>query len=139
VSLMESLQASLLIPLSVSGDLIGFLVLGSRVTGVSFDTSDVELLRIVGKNAAVAVSNALLFEELNEKNQALVRLDREKENFLANTSHELRTPLHGIMGIAEALVEDDNAKLNERQRHHIQMIYQSGKALAELVEKLLDL
>lgn len=139
VSLMDDLGVAHLIPMPIAGDLIGFLALGKRVNGVPFDVSDLQLLRIVGKNAAVAVSNALLFEEVTQKNLALIQVDKEKANFLANTSHELRTPLHGIMGIAEAMLDGADGDMNAKQAFHVQMIHESGKALAELVEKLLDL
>jgi len=138
-ALMDDIKSSLIIPMNIGGDLIGFLALGERVTEIPFNLTDIKVLGSLGKNAAVAVSNALLYEEVTEKNRALVKLDREKGNFLANTSHELRTPLHGIMGIAEAMLEGVDGPLNDKLAFHIKLIHQSGKSLADLVERLLDL
>lgn len=138
-ALMDEIKSSLIVPMNIGGDLIGFLALGERITEIPFNLTDIKVLGSLGKNAAVAVSNALLYEEVTEKNRALVKLDREKGNFLANTSHELRTPLHGIMGIAEAMLEGVDGPLNEKLAYHIKLIHQSGKSLADLVERLLDL
>ncbi len=75
---------------------------------------------------------------LNEENVALQRLDKLKDEFLANTSHELRTPLHGIIGIAESLAAGAAGPLPERAMNHIAMIGASGKRLASLVDDILD-
>ncbi|WP_027087990.1 ATP-binding protein [Cohnella panacarvi] len=75
---------------------------------------------------------------LNEENVALQRLDKLKDDFLANTSHELRTPLHGIIGIAESLSAGAAGPLPERALNHIAMIGASGKRLASLVDDILD-
>jgi signal transduction histidine kinase/CheY-like chemotaxis protein len=75
---------------------------------------------------------------LKEQNIALQRLDKLKDDFLANTSHELRTPLHGIIGITESLEAGAAGPLPERALHHIAMIGVSGKRLASLVDDILD-
>ncbi|MBO9599875.1 MAG: response regulator, partial [Cohnella sp.] len=75
---------------------------------------------------------------LNEENVALQRLDKLKDDFLANTSHELRTPLHGIIGIAESLAAGTAGPLPERAMNLIAMIGASGKRLASLVDDILD-
>lgn len=75
---------------------------------------------------------------LNEEIVALQRLDKLKDEFLANTSHELRTPLHGIIGIAESLAAGAAGPLPERALHHVAMIGASGKRLASLVDDILD-
>lgn len=75
---------------------------------------------------------------LNEENVALQRLDKLKDEFLANTSHELRTPLHGIIGIAESLAAGTAGPLPERALNQIAMIGASGKRLASLVDDILD-
>ncbi len=75
---------------------------------------------------------------LNEEHVALQRLDKLKDDFLANTSHELRTPLHGIIGIAESLEVGAAGPLPEQVLNHVAMIVASGKRLASLVDDILD-
>ena len=77
--------------------------------------------------------------ELESRNVRLNRVDRMKDQFLANTSHELRTPLNGIIGLAESLLEGVAGEVSTEVRSNIGMIAGSGKRLAALVDDLLDL
>ena len=79
-----------------------------------------------------------LSEELTAANIELSRLDRVKDEFLANTSHELRTPLNGIMGIAESLIHGAGGKLPEKAVANLSMIFSSTRRLAGLVSDILD-
>jgi len=79
-----------------------------------------------------------LSRELIEKNRQLSQLDKLKNQFLANTTHELKTPLHGIIGIAESLL--DSSALDDRHTlsENLSLIISSGKRLTNLVNDLLD-
>lgn len=68
----------------------------------------------------------------------LKRLDRMKDEFLANTSHELRTPLNGLIGITESLLDGVAGELNPRQKANLNLILIGSKRLANLVNDLLD-
>ncbi|GAB6040767.1 ATP-binding protein [Endothiovibrio diazotrophicus] len=70
--------------------------------------------------------------------ERLRRVDRLKDEFLANTSHELRTPLNGIIGIAESLLAGAGGPLSAAQRGDLAMIRTSGRRLEALVGDLLD-
>ncbi len=77
-------------------------------------------------------------EEIEEKNQSLQRMDRIKDQFLANTSHELRTPLNGIIGLTDSLIDGIAGPLSDVAIDNLSMIVQSGKRLANLVNDILD-
>ncbi|CAM2063726.1 Response regulator [Sulfidibacter corallicola] len=68
----------------------------------------------------------------------LRRLDKLKDDFLANTSHELRTPLNGIIGIVESLLDGAGGDVNDKVRQNLAMVVASGKRLASLVDDILD-
>ncbi|MDY7015846.1 MAG: ATP-binding protein, partial [Cyanobacteriota bacterium] len=76
--------------------------------------------------------------ELESKNRELQRLDKLKDEFLANTSHELRTPLNGIIGIAESLLDGVTGTLPDRAKFNISLMMYSGRRLTQLVNDLLD-
>ena len=76
--------------------------------------------------------------EMSELNNELQRLDRLKDEFLANTSHELRTPLNGTIGIAESMLDGAAGELTETQRHNLDLIVRSSYRLATLVNDILD-
>ena len=71
--------------------------------------------------------------------QALSRMDRLKDEFMANTSHELRTPLNGIIGLAESLCAGAAGHLSPQALTQLAMISSSGRRLHNLVNDILDL
>jgi signal transduction histidine kinase len=80
-----------------------------------------------------------LFEEsqaLREALEAAQAASRAKNAFLAVTSHEIRTPLNGVLGMAQAM---ENDKLSPAQRGRIAVIRQSGEALLDILNDILDL
>ncbi len=76
--------------------------------------------------------------ELAQANAELTRLHTVKDQFLANTSHELRTPLHGIIGLAESMLDGSTGLLSVAQQQNLSLIAQSGRRLAHLVNDILD-
>lgn len=59
-----------------------------------------------------------------------------KSAFLAAMSHEIRTPLNGILGMAQAMAQDD---LPTRQRERLAVLRDSGASLLQILNDLLDL
>jgi two-component system, sensor histidine kinase ChiS len=78
------------------------------------------------------------FQRLEHQNEELQRLDKLKDEFLANTSHELRTPLNGIIGLAESLINGVAGPISETGKANLVMIASSGRRLANLVNDILD-
>jgi two-component system sensor histidine kinase ChiS len=91
-------------------------------------------------NRFMRVYNSL--DELNGvlegKNRELMRMDKLKDDFLANTSHELRTPLNGIIGIADSMIDGAAGPLTDAAKKNLAMVQRSGRRLAHLVDDILD-
>ena len=77
-------------------------------------------------------------EELQSRNNELVKVDQVKDEFLAYTSHELRTPIHGIIGLTGTLLKDKRHPLSQGQNHQLTLIESSAKRLGNLVNDILD-
>ena len=78
------------------------------------------------------------FAKLESQNIELKRLNQIKDEFLANTSHELRTPLHGIIGLADSLIDGATGELPAKTTENLRMIANSGRRLLTLVNDILD-
>jgi two-component system sensor histidine kinase ChiS len=78
------------------------------------------------------------FKKLEDQNAQLQRLDKLKDEFLANTSHELRTPLNGIIGLTESLIDGATGQLPEPTISNLEIIAFSGRRLSNLINDILD-
>ncbi len=94
--------------------------------------------KLAGSARDNAAKDRQLARETQKVADQLGRLDRLKDEFLANTSHELRTPLQGMIGLSEALLEGDGDLLSARARNDLGLIVNEGRRLALLVNDLLD-
>src|SRR5262249_57056204 len=89
--------------------------------------------------SALAIQNARLFLEIEDKSRQLEVASRHKSEFLANMSHELRTPLNAIIGFSEVLTDRMFGEVNEKQLEYLKDIHESGRHLLSLINDILDL
>ncbi|MDH5246188.1 MAG: ATP-binding protein, partial [Betaproteobacteria bacterium] len=97
------------------------------------------LLKTFADQAVIAVQNARLIREIQDKGRQLEIANQHKSEFLANMSHELRTPLNAIIGFSEVLVEKMFGDMNDKQLDYLRDIHSSGKHLLSLINDILDL
>ncbi|TMM49557.1 AAA family ATPase [Sulfitobacter sabulilitoris] len=117
----------------------------SLVEGV-FTAERQEILTTLVSLAAISLSNAQLYARQSEAlklekraSEELARVNRLKDEFLANTSHELRTPLNGIIGLADALIGGAKGEVPAPVKATLSLIASSGQRLSSLVTDILDL
>ena len=96
-------RARLLVPLVRSGEVVGALVVRRKTPG-EFRASTVDLLKTFAAQSVLAIQNARLFSEIEEKSRQLAEASQHKSQFVSSMSHELRTPLNAIIGLTEMMV-----------------------------------
>jgi two-component system, NtrC family, sensor kinase len=138
VLLRTGTRALLGVPLLREGHLIGGLNVNRKAPG-EFSPEVLGLLKTFAAQSAVAIQNARLFREIEDKSRQLEVADRHKSEFLANMSHELRTPLNAIIGYSEMLQEDAADLGDEQFTDDLKRINAAGKHLLELINAVLDL
>jgi signal transduction histidine kinase len=132
------LRAILVVPMISDGEAIGSITTSFTEPG-EFTEKQIALLNSFAAQAVIAIRNARLFREIQDKSRQLEIANQHKSDFLANMSHELRTPLNAIIGFSEVLLEKMFGEVNEKQLDYLQDIHSSGKHLLSLINDILDL
>jgi len=138
ISLRAGYRARLVAPLTRGEDVVGMLVVRRRAPG-AFSQNTVELVKTFAAQSALAIQNARLFHEIEDKGRELEIASRHKSQFLANMSHELRTPLNAILGYTELILDEIYGEVPEKMRGVLERVQTNGKHLLGLINDVLDL
>jgi signal transduction histidine kinase/HAMP domain-containing protein len=134
----DGFRAFLAVPLVREDKLIGGLVVRRRAPG-QFQKETVEVLQTFATQSALAIQNARLFREIEEKGRELEIASKHKSEFLANMSHELRTPLNAILGYTELILDKIYGEVPERIQEVLERLEKNGRHLLGLINNVLDL
>jgi GAF domain-containing protein len=128
ITLRAGFRARLVAPLARGGDIVGMLVVRRRAPG-AFAQNIVDLMKTFAAQSVLAIQNARLFREIEDKGRQLEVASRHKSQFLANMSHELRTPLNAILGYTELILDNIYGEAPEKMRHPGDSIAMSRRLL----------
>jgi signal transduction histidine kinase len=131
-------KSVLIAPMLWEGRGIGTVFVGRATVG-AFSEKEIRLLKTFANQAVIAIQNARLFHEIEEKSHQLEIANQHKSAFLANMSHELRTPLNAVIGFSQMLAARYFGDLTEKQAEYVDDILASGKHLLSLINDILDL
>jgi signal transduction histidine kinase/DNA-binding response OmpR family regulator len=138
IMLRAGYLARLVVPLLSNEGVVGALVVRRRAAG-EFPKSTVELLETFAAQSVLAIQNARLFSEAEEKGRQLAEASRHKSQFLANMSHELRTPLNAILGYTEMMLDNVYGEAPDKMRSVLDRVQRNGQHLLGLINDVLDL
>ena len=128
-------RTALGVPLLREGHPIG-VVLMLRKTVRPFDDKQIDLITTFADQAVIAIENARLFDEIQDKSRQLEIASKYKSHFLASASHDLRQPLHALnLFVAQLRAETDPAERNRL----VTRIDAAVSAMNELFGALLDM
>ena len=136
-ALEAGFRSFLTVPMT-GNHMIRGIVLLRRSPG-QFDDRVINLLTTLASQSKVAIENARLFSEIEDKGRQIEAANRHKSEFLANMSHELRTPLNAIIGFSEVLLDPSLKVTEEDQSQFLTDVLSSGKHLLGLINEILDL
>src|SRR4029079_5599970 len=118
--------------------IVGALVVRRKQPGELPDNV-VDLLRTFAAQSVLAIQNARLFADIEDKRRQLELASQHKSQFLANMSHELRTPLNAIIGLTEMMVNNAARFGTEKAQEPLQRVNRAGTTLLGLINQVLDL
>lgn len=137
-------------------EVVGYLLLGEKLSGEIYTRADIDLIQIIAKELAVAAQNAKAYAEiqafnvtlqerishatnrLRVANRHLKELDQAKDEFISMASHQLRTPLTTIKGYLSMMLEGDTGEITPTQRQFTSYAFEGADRMVSLIADLLN-
>jgi GAF domain-containing protein len=134
----ESIRTILGVPILKGDELLGVMMI-YHLEVRPFTDKQIALVETFADQAAIAIENVRLFDEIQDKSRQLAEASQHKSQFLANMSHELRTPLNAILGYTELIADGVYGAPTEKMVGVLKRLEANGKHLLGLINDVLDL
>lgn len=153
---MQQANVAVIARLETLGEVVGYWFFGYKTSGSEYTQRDIDLIRITSDELAVAIQNAIRFDqiqffnntlqqrideatkELRASNAQLQKLDTAKDEFVSMASHQLRTPLTSVKGYISMVLEGDAGKISDMQRHLLSEAFTSSERMVHLINDFLN-
>lgn len=153
---LNEANIALIARLQTHQEVVGYIVCGPKIRGDALTSQDIELMRVASGELAVAVQNALRFEEishfnvtlkqeveeataqLRDSNRKLKKLDEAKDEFISMASHQLRTPLTSVKGYISMVMDGDAGKLTGPQQKLLEEAFIASQRMVYLIGDFLN-
>ncbi|HEX7484488.1 MAG TPA: ATP-binding protein [Candidatus Saccharimonadales bacterium] len=153
---MQHANVAVIARLETFGEVVGYCFFGYKTSGSEYTQRDIDLIRITSDELAVAVQNAIRFDqiqyfnenlqqrideatkELRASNEELQKLDEAKDEFVSMASHQLRTPLTSVKGYISMVLEGDAGKISDAQHHLLSEAFISSERMVHLINDFLN-
>jgi signal transduction histidine kinase len=132
------IRTTLAVPMLKGDDLVGTITI-YRLELKPFTDKQIALVETFADQAAIAIENVRLFDEIQDKNRQLQLASENKSQFVSSMSHELRTPLNAIIGLTEMMVKNAVRFGTEKAQEPLQRVNRAGTHLLGLINQVLDL
>ncbi|MEA2064797.1 MAG: GAF domain-containing sensor histidine kinase [Patescibacteria group bacterium] len=154
---MKRKKIEIILPLIIRKKIIGVLIIGKKNGYKDYNKQDIIILKTIASQSAIAIENALLYEQtqkfnktmqaeikratnrLQKANKQLRKFDKAKSEFISIASHQLRTPLSIIKGYISLISDGTYGKLNKKLAVPINQVYKSNQRMIDLIDDLLDI
>jgi signal transduction histidine kinase/putative methionine-R-sulfoxide reductase with GAF domain len=138
IAMQAGYRARLIVPLVSADQVLGALVIRRKRPG-NFLKDTIQLLQTFAVQSVLAIQNARLFREIEDKGRQVELASEHKSQFLASMSHELRTPLNAIIGLTELMVTNAARFGTEKALEPLRRVNAAGTHLLSLINEVLDL
>ena len=138
IAMQAGYRARLIVPLVSADQVVGALVIRRKQPG-EFPKGTIHLLQTFAAQSVLAIQNARLFAEIEDKSRQLQMASENKSQFVSSMSHELRTPLNAIIGLTEMMVTNAARFGTEKAQEPLQRVNRAGTHLLGLINQVLDL
>jgi len=125
------------LPLITKGEVLGVLSFYTKEK-YEFSKDEVEFLSTLASQAAIAIQNSQLYEQIKQQAVELKRANRTKDEFLSVVSHELRTPLNTIVGYTEMVKDQMLGEIKPEQEKALEKVLGRSKDLLGMIKGILE-
>lgn len=154
--LLRDMNITIVVPLKVGEDTLGYLLLGEKSSGEIYTNQDIDVLEVFSPELSIAIENAKSYEEIKgfniklaaevkkatanlvAANEKLKELDEAKDEFVSVASHELRTPMTAIKSYVWLALHNKAGDLNDKLRDYLDKVYTSSERMIALIGDMLN-